>query len=627
MSLPILTRNKQTFLQYNHFRKQIFYDLAPKAGEAALYLLPWLLSVNHEKCPGYIPNLERPFKVFNVDTEREIRHRESVFKRMFGIKENRSLLLTGSNFIIIQGLYTIGSVGSISQTSSSDCDIWVCCNKHEFTEVSWAQLHQKINLIKDWMDLNIKMQVFFFISDVEDVQKNHFGSVDAESSGSTQKNLLKEEFYRTSIVICGKIPLWWLCFDGENDTLLDYEEALSIVTKSQYNLFDVIDFGDLTQIEKTEYFGAALWQLQKSLRSPLKSIIKMIQVKILLDSPDRLPLCYQLRKAVLTCDGQESFPDPSVLTMKSILEHYGRIHDLKTQRLLKECFYLRCDIKPLSNQVPLKNHLIKDLLTQYPIGIKKRIRLSRFSGWDFNAQINLGNRLFRLLLNSYRDISTSHAGMANEINKRDFNIIGRKILTSYQKKDHKIRVLQKPRGDLNLPYLTLYLKDKDWQVFSGNNKNEPLVTHPNILYVIAFIVWNDLFEPSKIRMEPNPSSVTLQEILNLGRKMEEFFGTFDALEVDLSQYLKKEKTVKLLVAVSFEKAYYEKDINDFGIIYKNSWGELFVENYNSPRRLEAFIKKNEQQSRPIETNFYVQRNSTYYEKIIERTKRIMSSYF
>ena len=108
--------------------------------------------------------------------------------------------------------------------------------------------------------------------------------------------------------------------------------------------------------------------------------------------------------------------------------------------------------------------------------------------------------------------------------------------------------------------------------------------------------------------------------------MEEFLGNFGGLEVDVSQYLKKEYMVKLLIVVSFEKAYYEKDINDFGIIYKNSWGELFVERYSSPRKLEAFCRKNQQGRWQIETNYYVQRNSTYYEKIIERTKRIVSSY-
>ncbi|MBW2370170.1 MAG: class I adenylate cyclase [Deltaproteobacteria bacterium] len=627
MIQPILARNKQTFQAYSRFRKQVFTELSPKAGEAVLYLLPWLLSINHEDCPGYVADLESPFKVFNVDIEREIRHREPAFQRIFGIKASRSLLRTGSRFIVIQGLYTIGSVGSTGQTPGSDCDIWVCCDKTNFSESAWRQLHQKVNLIKDWMDMNLKMHVFFFISDLTDIRMNRFGSVDTESSGSTQRNLLKEEFYRTCIMICGKIPLWWLCYDSEKYQPLEYQQALKEIERSPWAHYDVIDLGDLAAVDQTEYFGAALWQLNKSLTSPLKSIIKMVQVKMLLDTSQPVPTCNLFRGAVLCTESEELFPDPSVFTMTTILDSYDAENDPKNLTLLKECFYLRCEFRPQSNQFPLKNRLAKQFLKDHAIDIRKRIRLSRFARWDFNAQINLGNRLFRLMLKSYQEISSSHAVAIEKINQQDFTIIGRKILTTYQKKENKVQILQKPIAALNLPYLTLQLKDDQWQLFAGNNKKTPLVSNTELLVVVAFIVWNDLFEPNKIRMEPNASSVTLQEILNLSRKLSRFMGALSAFDDELSLYLKKERIVKLLVVVSFERAYYEKNINDFGVIYLNSWGELFVRRFNSPRKLETFIKNAQQGRRQIETNYYVQRNSTYYEKMIERTKRIIFSSF
>ena len=348
-------------------------------------------------------------------------------------------------------------------------------------------------------------------------------------------------------------------------------------------------------------------------------------MKVLLESSREIPICHEFRKTVLSCEEQDVFPDPGVFTMNAILDYYGEMGNLSIQNLLRECFYLRCDIKPQNDRTPLKNLLAKEFLKQHPIEIRKRIRLSRFTRWNFNAQINLGDRLFRLLLKSYRDISSSHAATATEMNRQDFTIIGRKILASYQKKEFKVRVLQKPIGNLNLPFLTLHLKGSQWQLFSDNNKSVPLAANTDILRIIAFIVWNGLFEVNKIRMEPNPSSVTLQEVLNLSRKVSEFFGTFDRFDVELSQYLKKDRMAKILVVVSFEKAYYEKDINDFGIIHINSWGELFVERIKSPRKLEAFIKKACEGRWKPEVNYYVQRNSTYYEKIIERTKRIIFS--
>ncbi len=59
----ILERNKKIYLEYNNFRKRFFIELAPKDSEKILYLLPWLLSVNHSSCPGYVADLKQPFKV------------------------------------------------------------------------------------------------------------------------------------------------------------------------------------------------------------------------------------------------------------------------------------------------------------------------------------------------------------------------------------------------------------------------------------------------------------------------------------------------------------------------------------------------------------------------------------
>jgi len=623
MIRPILARNKQTFLRYNQFRKQIFSELSPRFSETVLYLLPWMLSVNHPRCPGYIENQITPLKVFNIDNEMEIRRRETVFKKLFEITAPESLLRHGMKFNVIQGLYTIGSVGSVSQTASSDCDIWVCCDKHHFNETTWKQLHQKVNLIKDWLDMHLRMPVYFFVCDENDIRHNLFGSVDSESSGSTQTNVLKEEFYRTCIVICGKIPLWWLCHDDKEP--LSYITAKSELDRRSYSEFDIIDFGDLQEVEGSEYFGAALWQLQKSLTRPLKSILKMILLKMLLDSPRERPISYQYRKAVLGCGEKDFFPDPSVFPIHAILNYYKSLNKTETLEFLKECFYIRCELTPHSSRMPLKNELIKELFAQHPIDIKKRIHLSRFASWDFNSQIHLGNRLFQLLMASYREITAAYAGNASTINKRDFTIIGRKILVSYQKKPHKIQVIQKPIENLNLTHLTIRLEGSQWQVYAGNNKETPLASDKDILYIIGFIVWNSLFDVNKIRMEPNPSNVTMQEIANLGRKMNEFIGTFDNQDIAFHNYIQKSRLSKLLVVVSFENFYWEKDINDFGVLYKNSWGELYLRRFKSAMELESFLGKTRHPPLGSEISYYLQRNSTYYEKIIERTKQVILS--
>ena len=619
----IILRNKETFNRYNTFRKSVFSELAPQESELILNLLPWLLSVNHPNCPGYIPDMDKDFRVYNVENEPEIRLKEPAFKRKFDIKEKRSLLKRRADHYLIQGLYTIGSVGTVSQTSSSDCDIWVCYDRQDFDKAAWRQLNQKINLIKDWLDLNTKMPIFFFISEVKDIRNSQFGSLNEESSGTAQKNVLKEEFYRTSIVICGKIPLWWVCFD--KDTPVDYSKALSATQDAIFGLYDFIDFGNLERVDPSEHFGAALWQLHKSLRQTLKSITKMTLLKMQLDFPEQPLVCNRFREEILSNEHSDEFPDPMVFAMLLILESYESKHQEDLIEFLKKCFYLRCELKPYGKRHPKKKLLSNDLFKRYPIEIREKIRLSKFYSWRFDDQIELGDQLFRFLIKMYKEVSARHTRVANDIDKQDLQVLGRKILVSYQYKPKKISVLQKPTGQLNLSDLIISLDENRWTIFSGSDKSRLLISSRDIIFNIAFLIWNDLFNAGRIQMEPNPSNVTLQEILNLGKRMDAFFGKSDVSEVDFSNFVKKEVFKKLFITVSFENTPWEKDFSDFSVVYENSWGELFVNRFYSQSEIESFFKLIRKKSEHVETNFYVQRNCTSYEKIIERTKKVLST--
>jgi adenylate cyclase class 1 len=470
------------------------------------------------------------------------------------------------------------------------------------------------------MDMNLKMPVYFFISDVTAIKECSFGSVDSESSGSTQRNVLKEEFYRTCMVICGKIPLWWLCYD--NKIRIDYSDALSAIEDEDFWEYDIIDFGDLENVGKEEYFGAALWQFHKSLSSPLKSIIKLSLLQMLLEAPQEMLLCHQFREKVLSSKSHILFPDHSVFSITSILSNY---RETKKEMLtfLIDCFFIRSEINMYNKRQTLKNRLISDFLKEYPIDRERRASLRDSVSWGFKSQVELGNKLFKLLLKIYREISAAHTGVEGEIDRRDITILGRKISAFYLKKRHKIPVLQRPTGTLNITDLTLELNDKIWNIFQGSDRASPLVSNTNIIYNIAFAVWNNIFLPNSIHMRPNASSVTLQEAINVGKKIGNFFGTYDSLDIELFDYLKKECITKLLVILDFETSPWYKQAKDFRVVYMNCWGELFSRRFSSSDKFEEFLRESSKERKDIEISYYIQRNSTMYEKTIARTKKIL----
>lgn len=617
-----ITRNNNIFNLYNEKRKALFKEISPKESSQILYLLPWLLSINHKKCPGYLPDFKAKFKVFGIESVPEIRKKEAVFKTAFKVEDSGQLYVQGRETYIIEGVYTIGSIGTIAQTAYSDCDIWVCVDFEKLGRKNRQFLTQKINLIKDWFDENCKIPVYFFISDINDIKSGYFGKLDKESSGSAQKNILMEEFYRTTIVIAGKTPLWWLCIDsGES---LDYDSCLASVKKGIGGGYEYADFGNLPPVKPEEYLGASLWQLQKALASPLKSVIKMALLKRQIDDPNRR-LAADLFREKIMLSKPDDFVDPMTFTIDLLMQSFDTGTEPERLSFLKECFFLRCNMKVFEKN-QLKKKLVNSFLKRSNIPKNVLQNLENFKNWDMSSQIKLGKRLVQELFSFYKTISS--AGKTNpHINERDLTVLGRKIASIYQKKNGKVNLVPKPSEQFNLLDITYVYEERNWKIFAGNDRSIPLFSGPDIVKAAAFAVWNDLFRVGRVRMEPNHTSVSLQEIINLSFKLKDYIGRCDVLDNSPLFYLKKEKIQKVFIVVSFEEIHYEKNINNFAVIYKTTWGELFVKRIDSPYGLQTELKRIKEENSNFQIEFYLQRNSSYYEKIIRRTRDIVERSF
>lgn len=618
MRIESFAQNKKTFLQYNNFRKQIFTDLAPKDSEIILYLLPWMLGRNDPEVPGYIPEMIAPFVVHGMENDDKIRKRVPDFRRILKISKDLPAPATSTDDPQVLGIYTIGSIGTISQTSFSDCDIWICVDKNKFGEKRFSELIEKTNLIKGWLDNNIKIPVYFFICDVHDIRNSNFGSVGRESAGSTQKNTLKEEFYRTAVMIAGRIPLWWLCFETDAD--VDYAQVLDQYLKGSLGDDDCIDLGPLSSVESEEYFGAALWQFNKALTNPLKSIIKMLLLEMLLVSSKNDLLCHKFRNFILGRKQDLNLIDPSMFTMDAVLR-YNQIKRPGEIDFIKKCFYLRYELR-LHLKMTMKEILVQDILKRYPLVRQDIDELNAFNEWPFHTQIEFGRKIFALLVGVYNSVSRMDRGITSSINPEDLTIIGRKLSVCLEKKPNKISFCHKPMHSINVSALTFTVDhQKLWIV---NTKGATTIASgPDIVYCLAYLIWNGIYQPYLVTMTPNTTSVTLQEINSLAESIRKIFGTHDLSDIDFSHFLEPEKISRMLVVVSFEGHRQNKDENDFSVIYQNSWGEIFAQRFHSPLLFREFVRRGGSKFSQTEIFYYIQRNCLYYEKIIERTKAIV----
>jgi len=624
MLLKTFVQNKRTYLEYNNFRKHIFAEMAPRDSEAILYLLPWMLSVNDPDVPGYVAQLKKAIMVSGAAVDRSLLSREPVFKKMFNIKRQGSFLKPTTHASFIQGIYTIGSCGTISHTNLSDCDIWICIEKADFDERARGHLTQKINLIKDWMDTNLKMPVYFFLCDLEDIRNANFGSLDDESSGSAQRHVLKEEFYRTVIMISGRIPLWWVCYDPDGD--VDYDAFTAQYRKGVFGDYDCIDMGPQMAIDSNEYFGAALWQFNKALTHPLKSVIKMLLLEMLLAAPKEDLLCHRFRNVILNQGKVYKFMDPSMFTWEAVLE-YKRDVDAETFEFIKKCCYLRYDFKFFAKKMTIKETMTREIFLKYPLNMEEAYRLNAFATWPLMEQLAFGEKVFGLLMRIYKEIKSYQKDLKSGLTRRDMTIIGRKLAVCLENKHSKIAVVHKPNASLNFPNLTFMTERKSWRVIAAGEGHNPLIISSDIAYCVAYLVWNDLYRELDVRMAPNSTPMTLQEINNLARRIKELFGAFDITRIDFENFLEPESVTRMLVIISFEGAGHMSDVNDFSILYVNNWGELFFHRFNAPDKFKAYIESNGPKFHHTQIHYYIQRNSLYYEKIIERTKRLVAHIF
>ena len=171
--------------------------------------------------------------------------------------------------------------------------------------------------------------------DINQTRENSFeSSADEESAGSSLKLLLKDELFRTHILVAGKALLWWLIPPGlTEEQYLAYADRLLANPRINTELF--IDLGYITDIPNAEIFGACLWQMNKALDSPFKSVIKFAYLELLLNRQEKaLPLFSDLIKCLITypekLNPQQQIElsleevDPYLLLARDIITFYKR---------------------------------------------------------------------------------------------------------------------------------------------------------------------------------------------------------------------------------------------------------------------------------------------------------------
>ena len=236
--LQSIQQRKSAFISYNISRlRELIRYLTPKKLEL-FDIIPLLMHVNLPGLPGYLDTPEPPIGIYRFYGSGF--HKRAV-KRL-RIKDAESLSAAPTRYDI-HGIYLMGSSGTIGQTDFSDFDYWLLIDKETLGEEKLSKLRIKLVEIERWSLEIYRHSVKFFAVDIQDLRNNVFSAVDTESSGSAQKTLLKEEFYRTFILIAGRIPYWAVLPPGLEDN--DYRLWIAQAAAPSSSRFCAEDFIDL----------------------------------------------------------------------------------------------------------------------------------------------------------------------------------------------------------------------------------------------------------------------------------------------------------------------------------------------------------------------------------------------
>jgi len=524
----------------------------------------------------------------------------------------------------IRSISLIGSMGSIAQGPKSDFDYWICVDKASYDAQAAASFEEKLRAIEAWAQEYGGAEVHCFMLSLEDIQADRFGEVDAERSGSAQAKLLKEEFYRSMTLIAGQTPCWWVMPPRIDDD--EYRRYLDIIQRSEViNRHDLVDMGNVHDIGPGEFYGAAIWQINKVIGSPFKSILKLALLEeYLFASKQEDLLCHELKERLLTQDEEAALLDPYMLMFErasAFLEQQDRTEDLD---LLRRALYLKTGVKI---QLPDYRR------TDHPRQKQVMIRYVRRWGWNHRRVEELNNyeqwtfqavRIFNDEVNSYL---TRTYGRISEVQKsrqeksdpnisaRDLTVLGRKLYVLYSRRPHKadllLSVVDEPpalRGVTLQPRLN---EDglKQWEAYRGMLSRETvgrgeakLAQLKRSFFLAEILLWlvhNRIYGPAtaiNINQGAGKLShhVTAPAVEELLRALEKFFPPLRLQEVDEATLLKPPEVKRIFLAVNVEAPDWSHDILDSALCYANSWGELFFRGFHSDqgiRQARQFIRK------------------------------------
>lgn len=525
----------------------------------------------------------------------------------------------------IRCLSLIGSLGSIAQTPKSDFDYWICLDDAAADPAGLEMLTEKLRHIEQWAMAYAAAEVHFFPMTVKAVAENNFGVVDAERSGTAQGMLLKEEFYRSMTLVAGQTPAFWMMPPGIDNQ--EYQRLLSLLGATRLMSADeVVDLGHVHRIEASEYYGAAIWQINKTIGSPFKSVLKLAVLEhYLAGGLERAHIADELKGRLQSREGDLSRLDSYMLMFDraaEFLSQAGRAADLE---LLRRSIYLKSGVRITladyrAKRLDRKKRVMLDYVNGWGWSHSQVEELNSFGQWSFRAVREFNREINRFIIASYKTISQALAQGPGQkprhaISQRDLKILGRKLYAFYSRRTNKVPSIysvvdeQPPLKTVTIQYLLDEAKKPVWRVYNKflsrdavlEGKGGPylLLSSPFLHEILVWMVRNEIYsQETSINLNQPlnnlPGYTSTPEVQALLNELTAFFPPSSPQRLDEEDLLKPPAIRKVFLVINLETSDTDRGIKSSTLSYLNSWGEIFFVGFGSDQGVHIardFIRK------------------------------------
>jgi len=576
---------KSCFSNYNivRMREALRYLSGPKL-ELFIHI-PFYIHVNLKEFPGFVESDTPAHGIYNFE-------QSGFYKQV--LKQH---LHTGNSLPChepmdpcVEGFYHIGSLGTFTQSAGSDFDYWVIIDKKKFSELRYYNLEKKLDQILKFSRETYDQEVSFFIMDQQDIQKNCYARFNDPETLTAPKVFLKEEFYRTFLMIAGKIPFWTI-LPSQSDVkaYTTLVESISSIRQLASVSKEFIDLGPAEKPGPQDILKGLLWHICKARFDPVKALIKasMILSTDAGQGNHTGLLCDEIKAGYAKVGIDDYHADPYKLLFDRILAFY-REQAPHALNLIKNAIFFRLCGYPKVG-IPEKGSPKRQLLDWYirnwnlnPAQVGKLLSHGR---WAEPEKRLLEQTIISRLADMAQEIQQKYpsktGGELSDPEQRNFQILTHKTQERLNNAPGKLLECSTYLKRQKFQLFLLQQKRIDTWHLSGclNLKPLPEKIHeaPSILGLVGWILENQLyarsqskikidiplylFESHSLPVDPDKLYLALQPVKPLSDDIFEPPPSWSKLMI-LLVYSGKEGKNPL------EKA-------EFLVL--NTWGELFLD--------------------------------------------------